>query len=86
MFNHHKTITIFVTLTNMNCIITILVIIIIFIMCKVQIEALIPLLGNGYATEMQQKHVPYRGEISKNFTCITLHHIKNSYAQDPIYN
>ena len=47
MFYHHQTITIFVTLTNMNCIITTLVIINIFSMCKVKIEALIPLLGNG---------------------------------------
>ena len=65
MFNHHKTITVFVTLTNMNCIITTLIIINIFSICKVQIDALIPFEGNGYATEMQRKHVPYRGEISK---------------------
>ena len=65
MFYHHQTITIFVTLTNMNCIITTLIINNIFSMCKVQIDALIPLLGNGYATEMQRKHVPYKGEISK---------------------
>ena len=51
-----------------------------------QKEALIPLKGNGYATKMQRKRVPKGGEISKNFTCITLHHMKNSNPKEPICN